>query len=485
MPERARSSDQATPDAKDVQFTAESEFETLPTRKTFMDPRIFEDAVRSRPSNLAGVLDAAEVVEIGHDDVEPLAEPEPPVSPFGTPQQSRPNDPRIGANIGKYKVLSLIGTGGMADVYLVEHRHLGRRFALKRLKNERVNGLNMVNRFFEEARTVSQIYHPNIVEITDFIRTEEHQCYVMEYIQGKPLDEVLHTSGEFSTDRAIPIAQQLCRALGMLHRMGVVHRDIKPANLMLLPRDDVQDFVKLLDFGIARFLETDTGVSRHQTQTGMSLGTPGYMAPEQILGGPVDGRADIYAVGVLLYQMVTGRSPFVSDTWAKLIIKQTTEEPIPPSQVMSSEIPPALEALILECLSQRPEDRPQNVGAVNQRLGGICSDSAAPPGVHRATAAGRKIRPLRWMAVGAVMAVLSAVAYLTFAGTVALPPVANAAEAAESGPSRAKAPGSDDVAPNDAGVMPAVNKNKKKRVRRPRRREQATKASDKLFKQFE
>lgn len=275
-----------------------------------------------------------------------------------------------GAVVGSYRVLGVIGSGGMGHVYRAEHMQLSRLVALKTLHRRFSSDAGLVRRFLNEARVVNRIQQENIVEITDFIASEEQHYIVMELLQGDSLAQLLAREGALPIDRVIGIVTQLCAALHAVHLEGIVHRDLKPDNIMLIGRNGTSDFVKLLDFGVAQLRDRGNGRSLNETGVGVALGTAGYMAPEQLLETPTDHRADVYALGVLLYQLITGKTPFVANTWGQLLVKHVYEPPPRPSEIVAS-LPPSLEALILHCLEKKPRARPQTVAEVSKRLKGF------------------------------------------------------------------------------------------------------------------
>ncbi len=215
-----------------------------------------------------------------------------------------PEDPLVGETLGgRYKILGRVGEGGMGIVYEAEHVIIEKRVALKVLRDDFSQKQDVVERFRQEAKSASRIGHEHIVEIYDFGETPSGQSYfVMEYLEGEDLANVLAREGTVSADRAVRIAVQCCKALGAAHAKGIVHRDMKPENIFLVHRDDEPDFVKIVDFGIAKMSDLDAGgEGRKLTKTGMIFGTPEYMSPEQAQGKPPDHRVDIYAMGVILY----------------------------------------------------------------------------------------------------------------------------------------------------------------------------------------
>jgi len=273
-----------------------------------------------------------------------------------------------GTVLGSYRVIKLVGSGSMGDVYLARHRRLGRLVALKRLRADAATNPGAVRRFFQEAQRISQLNHPNIVEVIDLVEQGDERCYVMEWLPGQSLCRWRGQGEAMSITRALTVSSQLCDALEVLHGQGIVHRDLKPENVILIERGGEPDVVKLLDFSVSKFVNRATGESRLNTQTGMVLGTPGYLAPEQIVGMDIDHRCDLYALGVVMYQLLTGSKPFVADSWPQLLFMHTTKRPRPPSELTPHALPPALDALIMQCLEKDPERRPESAAEVRARL---------------------------------------------------------------------------------------------------------------------
>jgi serine/threonine-protein kinase len=262
----------------------------------------------------------------------------------------------IGERIGNYVVTQQLGEGGMGAVYLAEHPQIGKRVALKVLHAELAANQDITTRFFHEAKAVNDIGHPNIVDILDFgtqVTASGPLVYlVMELLNGHTLTSVIE-QGPLDPARATQIALQVADALGASHATGIVHRDLKPDNIMLITRGR-EEQVKLLDFGIAKIT---AGPASTKTRTGMVMGTPTYMSPEQCEGrGNIDHRTDIYALGIVVYEMLTGRVPFSGSGYGEILVKQMTEAPAPPSTVRPG-IPPHLELVVLKALQKRPEDR--------------------------------------------------------------------------------------------------------------------------------
>ncbi len=278
----------------------------------------------------------------------PLAELDHAKVPLTFPSEEEPAATNFAGRVvdHRYRVLRKIGEGGMGTVYVGEHIEIGKEVAIKILHPAFSTEKELVERFRREARAASRIGHPNIIDVTDFGTTDDGCAYfVMEYLDGIDLADVLTHERRLEHTRACQIAIQICRALGVAHAAGVVHRDLKPENIFLVSRDGKADFVKVLDFGIAR----SAGPSRQLTNPGVAMGTPEYMAPEQAMGGPVDRRSDIYSVGALLYEMVTGSAP----------VGRASELVAP--RVLRNELPDEVDRTILRALEPDPERRYQTM----------------------------------------------------------------------------------------------------------------------------
>jgi serine/threonine-protein kinase len=268
-------------------------------------------------------------------------------------------DPLLGTTIdGRYEVQSLLGEGGMGQVYQVRHTTLERLFALKALRSELARDEELSARFIQEARATASVRHPNVVEITDFGKMPTGVPYfVMDLLVGQSLGDVIKSGGPLPGARAVRIARQIASALGATHAAGIVHRDLKPDNVFLVggvTGGAVSDNVRIVDFGAAKII----GSSR-VTRQGIVFGTPAYMSPEQASGQPVDHRADIYALGVILYEMLAGRVPFEADTYMGVLTQHMFVQPLPPSRLVPAggrELG-ALEEITLICLAKKPEER--------------------------------------------------------------------------------------------------------------------------------
>jgi serine/threonine protein kinase len=281
---------------------------------------------------------------------------------------------------GRYYVRRLCGEGGMGRVFEAEHIDIGRRVALKILHPAYSQTPDLVERLRREARAASKISHPNVVDVTDSGTTPDGAFFfVMEYLEGVELGELIYREGKLDVRRTLHIGAQICRALQSAHDARVIHRDLKPENVLILTRDGQKDFVKVLDFGIAKSGEIDNldnemdshgDLRRRLTHPGMTMGTPEYMAPEQAAGQPADPRSDIYAVGGLLYEMLSGKAPFEGANFMEILHKKATSLPAPLS-TLREDVPPALEALIMRSLAKDPNERPRSMDELGRELGAL------------------------------------------------------------------------------------------------------------------
>src|SRR4051812_8048287 len=259
----------------------------------------------------------------------------------------------------RYRILSKLGQGGMGTVYIAEHVALGKRVAVKVLKEEVSRDPAMAKRFEQEAVAASRIGQENIVDVTDFGRTPEGSLYfVMEYLEGRTLADLLQRERVLPVGRACRILAQICEAIEAAHARGIVHRDLKPHNVVLLDRPGHPDFVKVLDFGISKMGWRQEPI----TEQGAILGTPEYMAPEQASGESVDPRTDVYAIGVMAYELLTGTLPFRGDHSVATMLKHINEAVEPPRKRRPDlDIPEEWEPAILRALSKKADDRQQTV----------------------------------------------------------------------------------------------------------------------------
>jgi len=268
-------------------------------------------------------------------------------------------DPIIGSTIaGRFEVLEFIARGGMGSVYRGRQLPLGRACAIKVLHptlqgDER---MDFHHRFFLEASTSAKLSHPNTVTVFDYGKAEGDLYYMaMEYLEGRTLREAIKQDAPFREERVLHVARQICRSLREAHGMGVIHRDLKPANIFLVQHGDEADMVKVLDFGLVKNVnDTD----QQQTQAGICMGSPKYMAPEQVTGARVDARTDVYALGILMYEMLTGRVPFDRGNRMTTIMAQVTEE-VPPMRTVKPELALSadLERVVMRCLAKLPDER--------------------------------------------------------------------------------------------------------------------------------
>jgi serine/threonine protein kinase len=269
---------------------------------------------------------------------------------------------------GRYYIEKKIGEGGMGVVFSARHAVIERPLAIKVLKREVMRDTATIRRFVQEAKAASRIGHPNIVDVTDFGTTPDGMTYsVMEYVTGQTLGRALRAAAPFHWQRAIRIAAQIARALGAAHDKGIVHRDLKPENVFLVDRDGRPDFVKIVDFGIAKVAPLPGAANEPRlTRAGSVFGTPEYMAPEQAAGrGDTDGRVDVYALGVILYEMLVGKVPHRGDSMVRTLAMQMLDPAVPPRQVRPDlEISPELEAVVMRALAKRREQRYQTMGEI-------------------------------------------------------------------------------------------------------------------------
>jgi eukaryotic-like serine/threonine-protein kinase len=262
----------------------------------------------------------------------------------------------INTTVGNYRVTKLLGEGGMGAVYLGEHPVIGRKVAIKVLHTALAADKDIVARFFNEARAIHLIAHPNIVEILDFGQTPDGQPYfIMEYLTGEALSEMV-ARGPISPPEVAHIANQMCRALAAAHAKGIVHRDLKPHNVQIIEKDG-QPWVKILDFGVAKILTAPDGSQSVKTRTGSLMGTPLYMSPEQCKGaGLLDHRTDIYSLGVMIFEMLAGRPPFMAEGIGELFAKHMLEE-APSLLEFAPHTPPSMAAAVMKSLNKELEDR--------------------------------------------------------------------------------------------------------------------------------
>jgi serine/threonine protein kinase len=306
-------------------------------------------------------------------------------------KSSGPSDPLIGRVINdRFKINALIARGGMGKVYRAEQAPLGRVCALKVLNPSYAGDQDpeFHKRFFLEASIASKLTHPNTVTIFDYGRTEDDVYYMaMEYLEGHTLHRAIREAGHFPEERAAHVARQICRALREAHSLGVIHRDLKPANIFLVEHGDETDFVKVLDFGLVKNV-SDTK-TEDLTQTGLFMGSPKYMAPEQIRGDRVDARTDIYALGIILYEMIAGKVPFDRPNSVNILMAHVNEE-APPLRQMNpnTQVSAAFEEVIARCMAKSPDQRFRSMDEVLAALKRIGAGFSTGTGEFRAIGTG-------------------------------------------------------------------------------------------------
>jgi serine/threonine protein kinase len=286
----------------------------------------------------------------------------------------RPKDPFIGREIlgGQYQVLEKIGTGGMGSVYKASQPAMNRMVAIKILHPKLANRKDLTSRFRREARAMSQLSHPNTVKVFVYGEMEDDGSLyiVMEMLEGRNLNQTVRKDGPIPSDRAIPILIQVCGALQEAHDLGIVHRDLKPENIFLSRQGGINDYPKVLDFGLAKVTERQMQPgSIILTQEGMVFGTPEFMSPEQAQGKTLDARSDIYSLAVILYEVLTGKLPFSARTPMEYIQKHVTEPIIPLSErVADKKFPKELDEVMARALSKKPEHRFQTAAEFAEAL---------------------------------------------------------------------------------------------------------------------
>jgi serine/threonine-protein kinase len=263
----------------------------------------------------------------------------------------------VGGVIAAYRILSKLGEGGMGTVYLGEHVKMGRKSAIKVMTKSMAEDADAIARFNREAANAARINHPNVCAIYDFGETDDGVIYLaMEFIEGEALTDIIYREGTMAPKRAANILQQAADALEAANELGIVHRDLKPDNIMIARARDGSDVVKVVDFGIAKAMGGDE--KQDVTRTGLVVGTPEYMSPEQLSGDPVDGRSDIYSLGLVFFRMLTGLLPFDADSAQEVMIKRLTDEPLTLSGARPGrDFPAPLQQAMDRALQRMPSNR--------------------------------------------------------------------------------------------------------------------------------
>jgi serine/threonine-protein kinase len=323
----------------------------------------------------------------------------------------------------RYEIRALLGHGGMGTVYRGWQLSVDREVAIKVIHPKLASVRDVAKRFLREARLSSRLNQPNIINVYDFGQTDDGILYlVMELLRGRPLARDLEMHRPMPVRRITTIALQICDGLEAAHGQGIIHRDLKPQNIVILDDPPGRDLVKILDFGLAKSLLNDT--TSLVTQSDALLGTPLYMPPEQILGKPSDRRADLYSLGCILYQMVSGRPPFVGEN-INVVLGAHIREPAPP---LPDDAPPSLVAMIHRLMRKAPEDRLATAGVVHELMAALAAGSQAavpelatraepakpPPGpaapaVTPTTGGGAGVRPRRWLPVIVALLAVAAI----------------------------------------------------------------------------
>ena len=309
-------------------------------------------------------------------------------------ERERPDDPEVPDEwVGRvvdsrYRVLERIGHGGMGAVYKIVHERMGKIAAMKVLHRELAQEADVVRRFRREAQAVSRLTHPNVVQVFDFGTARGQLYLVMEFVKGRDLGEIIKRDGPPTFTRAGVLLYQVCAALSEAHSLGIVHRDLKPENIIVTRTRDGDDFVKVLDFGLAKLMEREE--LAEVTDSGSIVGTPYYMSPEQIRGEDIDARADIYSMGALAYRILTGEPPFRAQTPVGVLTKHLTADLVPPSERKPElDIDPRVDAIVLKAMQKDRDERYQSVDDLRHAIEvayaevtGDVASTSTPSGRH-------------------------------------------------------------------------------------------------------
>ncbi|MEO8564559.1 MAG: serine/threonine-protein kinase, partial [bacterium] len=300
----------------------------------------------------------------------------------GTALRPKGSDSLVGCVLAdRYHILKRIGEGGMGRVYLGEHVKMNRQCAIKVMSPALVNDAESASRFAREASNAARIIHPNVAAVFDYGESDGLVYLVMEYVDGEPLSRLLAREAPFALERAVDLGRQIADALGGAHELGIVHRDLKPDNILVARARSGREVVKVVDFGIAKAMQEGAGEAL--TRTGLVIGTPEFMSPEQLLGDPVDARSDLYALGCILHLMLTAAPAFEAPTREQMIKRRLSEE-APHAQLIDPGIPDSIDRIIGRLLARSPGDRYSSAAEVRDALGGthtrrLSSDGTVMP----------------------------------------------------------------------------------------------------------
>ena len=373
-----------------------------PTQSLSLDPDEIDNPDEpSHPSLAIGTHDAQrrERTRVESPSGQKRSPSNPPMAkasgsqrPPPTPAQKENPNELLGQQLGSYRLLEVLGKGGMGYVFRAEHVKLGREVALKLLRSDYAKRRDAVDRFFHEAQIVNRVRHRNIVDVTDFVVLDDGTRFiVMELLGGISLGKWARSG--IDMPRALAVLVQICDGLAAAHNVGVVHRDLKPDNIIVVPTSDGAELAKVLDFGVAKMLNREDEDVGFQTAAGSVIGTPAYMSPEQAGGMLIDARSDTYSLGAIMYELFCGQPMFRGRSFGEYVRKHLTEMPIPPRQTAGGHLMDAqLEALILKCLEKDPNQRFSHILELRDALLGMLGGMETHPSTMSSLAASA-IRP--------------------------------------------------------------------------------------------
>src|SRR4051812_22939241 len=287
---------------------------------------------------------------------------------YGTALRPKGSDSLIGSVLAeRYHILKRIGEGGMGRVYLGEHVKMNRQCAIKVMSPALVNDAESASRFAREASSAARIIHPNVAAVFDYGESDGLVYLVMEYVDGEPLSRLLAREAPFALERAVDLARQIADGLGAAHELGIVHRDLKPDNILVTRSKSGREVAKVVDFGIAKAMQEGAGEAL--TRTGLVIGTPEFMSPEQLLGDPIDARSDLYALGCILHLMLTATPPFDAPTREQMIKRRLAED-APHVQDLDATLPASLDRIVERLLARSPSERYGSAAEVRDALSG-------------------------------------------------------------------------------------------------------------------